>query len=133
MSDNAILSYNGKSIELPVVEGAENEHGLDICKLRKETGLVTLDYGYLNTGSTRSAITYVDGEHGILRYRGYSIEDLNPALPRLQYRRPGRKGNLPRNRLASDLRRTADSAAAGAFPHVVDREFTPPRKPSALL
>ncbi|MBR6832641.1 MAG: citrate (Si)-synthase, partial [Fibrobacter sp.] len=76
MSDNAILSYNGKSIELPVVEGAENEHGLDICKLRKETGLVTLDYGYLNTGSTRSAITYVDGEHGILRYRGYSIEDL---------------------------------------------------------
>ena len=51
MSDNAILSYNGKSIELPVVEGAENEHGLDICKLRKETGLVTLDYGYLNTGS----------------------------------------------------------------------------------
>ena len=53
MSDNAILSYNGKSIELPVVEGAENEHGLDICKLRKETGLVTLDYGYLNTGSTR--------------------------------------------------------------------------------
>ena len=76
MSDNAILSYNGKSIELPVVEGAENEHGLDICKLRKETGLVTLDYGYLNTGSTRSAITYVDGEKGILRYRGYSIEDL---------------------------------------------------------
>ena len=113
MSDNAILSYNGKSIELPVVEGAENEHGLDICKLRKETGLVTLDYGYLNTGSTR-------------RTR-------NPPLPRLQYRRPGRKGNLPRNRLAPDLRRIADSAAAGAFPHVVDRELSPPREPSALL
>ena len=76
MSDNATLSYNGKSFELPVIEGTEHEHGLDISKLRKDSGLVTLDYGYLNTGSTKSAITYVDGEHGILRYRGYSIEDL---------------------------------------------------------
>lgn len=76
MSDKATLNYNGKSFELPVVEGTENEHGLDISSLRKETGLVTLDYGYLNTGSTKSAITYVNGEKGILRYRGYSIEDL---------------------------------------------------------
>ena len=51
MSDKATLNYNGKSFELPVVEGTENEHGLDISSLRKETGLVTLDYGYLNTGS----------------------------------------------------------------------------------
>lgn len=74
--ETAILDYNGKRLELPVVKGSENEHGLDISKLRKETGLVTLDYGYLNTGSTKSAITYVNGEQGILRYRGYSIEDL---------------------------------------------------------
>ena len=120
MSDNAILSYNGKSIELPVVEGAENEHGLDICKLRKETGLVTLDYGYLNTGSTRSAITYVDGEKGILRYRGYSIEDL------------AEKATFPETAWLL-IYGTADSAAAGAFPHVVDRELSPPREPSALL
>ena len=76
MSDKATLNYNGKSYELPVVEGTENEHGLDISTLRKSSGLVTLDYGYLNTGSTKSSITYVDGEKGILRYRGYSIEDL---------------------------------------------------------
>ena len=76
MSDTAILNYDGKKYELPVVTGTENEHGLDVSKLRKDTGLVTLDYGYLNTGSTKSAITYVNGEKGILRYRGYSIEDL---------------------------------------------------------
>ena len=76
MSEKATLNYNGKSYELPVVEGSEGEHGLDISTLRKDSGLVTLDYGYLNTGSTKSAITFVDGEKGILRYRGYSIEDL---------------------------------------------------------
>ena len=59
MSDTAILNYDGKKYELPVVTGTENEHGLDVSKLRKDTGLVTLDYGYLNTGSTKSAITYV--------------------------------------------------------------------------
>ena len=76
MSEKATLNYNGKSYELPVIKGTENETGLDISSLRKESGLVTLDYGYLNTGSTKSSITYVDGENGILRYRGYSIEDL---------------------------------------------------------
>ena len=76
MSNNATLNYNGKSYELPVVDGTEGEHGLDISALRKSSGLVTLDYGYLNTGSTKSSITFVDGEHGVLRYRGYSIEDL---------------------------------------------------------
>lgn len=81
MSEKATLNYNGKSFELPVVEGTENEHGLDISTLRKDSGLVTLDYGYLNTGSTKSAITFVDGEKGILRYRGYSIEDLARRRP----------------------------------------------------
>lgn len=76
MSDKATLSYGGKSYEFPVVEGTENEKGIVISKLRAESGLITLDPGYKNTGSTQSAITYLDGENGILRYRGYSIEEL---------------------------------------------------------
>ena len=72
----AILQVNDQQIELPLVVGTENETGVDISKLRVGTGFVTLDPGYKNTGATTSAITYLDGEKGILRYRGYSIEDL---------------------------------------------------------
>ena len=68
MSEKATLNYNGKSYELPVIKGTENETGLDISSLRKNSGLVTLDYGYLNTGSTKSAITYVDGENGTCHF-----------------------------------------------------------------
>jgi citrate synthase len=67
---------NGKEASLPVVVGTEDEHAVDITKLRGETGYITLDSGYMNTGSTQSAITYLDGEEGILRYRGYAIEEL---------------------------------------------------------
>ncbi len=76
MSDKAHLNFNGQSYELPVVEGTENEKAIDISKLRGESGLITIDPGFKNTGSTKSAITFLDGEKGILRYRGYSIEDL---------------------------------------------------------
>jgi len=76
MSDTAKISYNGKEIDLPVTIGTENEKGIEIKTLRSETGLVTLDPGFKNTGSTTSAITYLDGEKGILRYRGYPIEQL---------------------------------------------------------
>ena len=72
----ARLSYGDQEIELPVLEGSEGERGVDIGALRKQTGLITLDEGFVNTGSTRSAITFLDGEKGILRYRGYPIEDL---------------------------------------------------------
>ncbi len=72
----AKLIWDGKEIELPVVRGTEDECGIDISTLRARTGLITLDYGFMNTGSTESAITYVDGEAGILRYRGYDIESL---------------------------------------------------------
>ena len=65
-----------KSIELPIVIGTENEPAIDISKLRAQTGYVTLDDGYMNTGATLSAITYLDGEQGILRYRGYPIDVL---------------------------------------------------------
>ena len=70
------LILDGKEIELPVVVGTENEHGLDISSLLKQTGHITLDEGFVNTGSTTSAITYLDGDVGILRYRGYPIEEI---------------------------------------------------------
>lgn len=76
MSETAKINIQGKEAELPIVVGSENEIGLDISKLRAETGAVTLDFGYKNTGSTSSNITYLDGEAGILRHRGYSIEEL---------------------------------------------------------
>jgi citrate synthase len=66
----------GKEVTLPVTVGTEDEHAIDIRSLRQETGYITLDTGYMNTGSTTSAITYLDGEQGILRYRGYPIEEL---------------------------------------------------------
>jgi citrate synthase len=72
----ATLRWGDKEIELPVTRGTEDEVGADISKLRAETGLITLDYGYMNTGSTESAITYIDGDAGILRYRGIPIEEL---------------------------------------------------------
>ncbi|MBA3459370.1 MAG: citrate synthase [Deltaproteobacteria bacterium] len=66
----------GKEVSLPVIVGTEDEHAVDIKSLRGESGYITLDSGFMNTGSTASAITYLDGEQGILRYRGYSIEEL---------------------------------------------------------
>ena len=76
MRDTATIILEGKSYELPVVRGTEGEKAVDISGLRKASGFVTLDRGYENTGSCRSAITFIDGEKSILRYRGYSIEDL---------------------------------------------------------
>ena len=76
MSEVAKISFKGKDHEFPVIKGTENEEAIDIGKLRGETGLITLDPGFKNTGSTQSAITFLDGEKGILRYRGYEIEDL---------------------------------------------------------
>ncbi len=75
-SQTAKLNLGDKSIDLPVVVGTENEHAVDISKLRGETGYITLDNGFGNTGACKSSITYIDGEKGILRYRGYAIEDL---------------------------------------------------------
>jgi len=72
----ATLTYNGKPIPLPLVTGSEGETAIDIQKLRAGTGLITLDPGFGNTGACRSAITFIDGERGILRYRGYDIADL---------------------------------------------------------
>ena len=76
MEEFAEIKVEGKTVKLPVITGTENEKAIDIAKLRSETGYITLDYGYKNTGATQSSITYLDGENGILRYRGYSIEEL---------------------------------------------------------
>ncbi len=76
MSDSAKLFYKGQEFEFPVIVGTENEPAIDIAKLRSDTGLITLDSGFKNTGSTTSSITFLDAEEGILRYRGYRIEDL---------------------------------------------------------
>ena len=72
----AYFRHGDTEIELPVVRGSENELAVDISKLRSSTGMITLDYGYVNTGATESAITYIDGDKGILRYRGIPIEEL---------------------------------------------------------
>ena len=76
MSEIAKIELDGTIYELPIVEGSENEKAIDISKLRDLTGYITLDTGYKNTGATKSAITFLDGELGILHYRGYSIEEL---------------------------------------------------------
>ena len=76
MSEMAELKLPDKSVKLPIIVGTENEHAVDIAKLRAESGYITLDDGYGNTGSCKSAITFIDGEEGILRYRGYPIEQL---------------------------------------------------------
>ena len=76
MSKKAELHYDGKVYELPVIIGTENEKALDISKLRDQSGLITLDSGFKNTGSCGSTITFLNGEEGILRHRGYSIEEL---------------------------------------------------------
>ena len=76
MSNTAELIINGKSYKLPVIVGTENEMAVDISNLLDEAKVITLDLGYKNTGATKSAITFLDGDKGILRYRGYSIEEL---------------------------------------------------------
>ena len=76
MPETAILQLPDQSLELPLLTGTENEKAIDISKLRAQTGYITLDTGFMNTGSCTSAVTFLDGEKGILRYRGYPIEQL---------------------------------------------------------
>ncbi|MGE3408341.1 MAG: citrate synthase [Pirellulales bacterium] len=76
MTEMAKVVVGDQEVEFPVIEGSEGERGIDIGALRSQTGYITLDEGYVTTGSTTSAITFLDGDKGVLRYRGYSIEDL---------------------------------------------------------
>lgn len=76
MKKTAILELEGRTCEFPIIVGTEGEQAVDISNLRDETGYISLDEGYANTGSCLSAITFIDGEKGILRYRGIPIEEL---------------------------------------------------------
>jgi citrate synthase len=76
MSKTVDIIIDGKTYAFPVVEGTEKEFAIDISDLREKTGYITLDIGYKNTGATKSSITFLDGEEGILHYRGYPIEEL---------------------------------------------------------
>ena len=76
MAETVTLTYQGKTYELPLIEGSTGEQAIDITALRKTTGLITFDPGFMSTGSCKSKITYLDGEKGILLYRGYPIEQI---------------------------------------------------------
>lgn len=95
MSEPASLKIGDKIYELPVITGTENESAVDISKLRDLTGYVTLDSGYKNTGATKSAITFLDGEKGILKYRGYPIEQLAEKSSFIEVAYLLLYGNLP--------------------------------------
>ena len=95
MSEIAKIELGGTTYEFPVIEGTENEKAIDISNLRAATGYVTLDTGYKNTGATTSAITFLDGEEGILKYRGYPIEELAEKATFIEVAYLLIYGNLP--------------------------------------
>jgi len=103
MANTARLEVNEKSIDLPLVMGSESEIGIDISKLRSQTKAITLDPGFVNTGSCESGITFLDGEKGILRYRGYPIEQLAEKSNFLEVSYLLIYGELPTNLQLNDF------------------------------
>ena len=103
MSNTAKLELNQKAIDLPLIKGSEGEIGIDISKLRSQTKAITLDPGFVNTGSCESSITYLDGEKGILRYRGYPIEQLAEKSNFLEVSYLLIYGELPTNLQLNDF------------------------------
>ena len=114
------LTVGDKEIELSVKVGTENEIGIELGKLRKETGVITLDPGYVNTGSTESAITFLNGEEGVLRYRGYPIEELAANCDFVEVCYLLIYGDLPTETELSDFR---DSIRAHTMLHEDIRSF----------
>lgn len=106
MSEIAKLELNGKVYEFPVIEGTENEKAIDISALRATTGYITIDSGFKNTGSTKSAITFLDGEEGILRYRGYPIEQLAEKAEFLEVAYLLIYGELPTKKVYEEFKET---------------------------
>ena len=104
MSETVQVIIDKKTYELPVIEGSENEKAIDISKLRAQTGYITLDTGYKNTGATTSGITFLDGEKGILRYRGYPIEQLAEKADFLEVAYLLIYGELPSKNEYSDFK-----------------------------
>src|SRR6476646_4832084 len=105
MEKAAELTLNGRTCKLPVVEGSEKELALDISSLRNTTGVITLDDGYANTGSCQSRVTFIDGEKGILRYRGIPIEELAEKSTFIEVTHLIIMGHLP---TSAELRRFSD-------------------------
>ena len=105
MQTNAELILNGTRSNLPVIEGSEGEKAIDISALRNQTGLITLDDGYANTGSCQSRITFIDGEQGILRYRGIPIEELAEKSTFIEAAHLLIMGHLP---TSAELKRFSD-------------------------
>ncbi|HEV2395273.1 MAG TPA: citrate synthase [Verrucomicrobiae bacterium] len=104
-NNRAELTLDGKNCKLPVIEGSEHERGIDISSLRNDTGFITLDDGYANTGSCQSQITFIDGERGILRYRGIPIEELAENSTFIEVAHLIIMGRLPNS---AELRRFSD-------------------------
>src|SRR4051794_36040514 len=134
MATTAELKLNGKSSVLPVVEGTEQELAIDISALRAETGLITLDDGYANTGSCKSAITFIDGERGVLRYRGIPIEELAEKSTFIEVAHLIIMGKLPNS---AELRRFSDLLTENELLHEAMKHhfegFPPNAHPMAIL
>ncbi len=134
MMRTATLTFGDQKIELPIVEGTEGELGIDISTLRAKTGMVTLDPGFGNTGSCRSAITFIDGEKGILRYRGIPIEVLAEKSHFIETAWLLIFGRLPK---ADELQRFSDRLTNNATLHENFRHhfegFPPNAPPMAVL
>src|SRR5512137_2301621 len=134
MDKTAELILDGKSCKLPIVEGAEHERAVDISALRNETGYITLDDGYGNTGSCQSQITFIDGEKGILRYRGIPIEELAAKSTFIEVAHLLIMGKLPNS---AELRRFSDLLTRNEMLHEALKYhfegFPPTAHPMAML
>ncbi|MEA3547762.1 MAG: citrate synthase [Thermodesulfobacteriota bacterium] len=132
--EKAELKIDGKVYQLPIIIGTEGEKAIDIRKLRAETGCVTIDSGYMNTGSCTSDITFLDGEKGILNYRGYAIEDLAKNCTFVEVAYLLDHGSLPTQKQLDDLGRllTGFSMIHEDMIHFFDH-FPPNAPPMSIL
>src|SRR5258706_11277893 len=134
MDNNAELKLNGNTVKLPIIEGTEKERAFDISTLRDNTGYITLDDGYGNTGSCQSKITFIDGEKGVLRYRGIPIEELAEKSSFVEVAHLLIWGKLPNS---AELRRFSDLLTQNELLHEGMRHhfegFPPKAHPMAIL
>ena len=134
MSNEAELKINGKTVKLPTIEGTEKERAIDIAALRNETGYITLDDGYGNTGSCKSKITFIDGDRGILRYRGIPIEELAEKSTFIEVAHLLIMGKLPNS---AELRRFSELLTQNELLHENLKHhfegFPPNAHPMAIL
>ena len=114
MSNTAAINIDGKQFNFPLIAGSENERAIDVAQLRAQTGCITLDDGYGNTGSCKSAVTFIDGEQGILRYRGIPIEELAEKSTFIETAFLIIYGHLPTN---AELRKFSDTLTDNSMLH----------------